>query len=239
MTSRTGINASFLRSINLFDGFSGEGIRLILDSLTIIKYQRYSVIYMQDEVTRGAFLVKKGLVKTTKLLHTGEECTLELFFPGEAFGLRALFGPGKQPSNALTIDPSNLLFLPYKILDSLGPDLLLLKSNIFHIMDERLRKLEERFSDLAYRSLPERLAALLLKLISRNAFETKTKPMLPLSQGEIASLIGSTRESVSTTLNHFKREGLLSLNRRKIQLEDINALRKTAGLRNTVKSIRR
>jgi CRP/FNR family cyclic AMP-dependent transcriptional regulator len=239
MSPRTVINAAFLRTISLLEGFSEDGFNIILDSLTIIRYQRQSVIYFQDEITRGAFLVKKGLVKTTKLLHTGEECTLELFFPGEAFGLRAFFGPGKQPSNALTIDPSSLFFLPYKILDSLGPDLLTLRTNIFHIMDERLRKLEDRFSDLAYRSLNERLAALLVKLISRNALETNKKPVLPLSQGEIASLVGSTRESVSTVLNHFKRKGLLSLKRRKIQVEDVNALRKTAGLRNNVKFTRR
>jgi len=239
MPTRTIGNSALLRKTSLFEGFSEEGIEIVLNSLTVMKYQRHSVIYIQDEITRGAYLVKKGLVKTTKLLQSGEECTLELFFPGEAFGLRAFFGPGKQPSNALTIDPASLLFLSHQILDSLGPDLLTLKTNIFHIMDERLRKLEDRFSDLAYRSLNERLAALLVKLISRSALETNKNLMLPLSQEEIASLIGSTRESVSTVLNHFKREGLLSLKRRKIQIEDVNALRKTAGIRNSVKSKRR
>jgi len=219
-----------MKKVPLFTGFSDKGISNIFDSLTVTRHPRYSVIYLQDEITRGAYLVKSGLVKTTKLLQSGEECTLELFFPGEAFGLRAIFGPNKQPSNAFTLDPSNLFFLPYKILDSLGPDFITLKTNIFHIMDERLRKLEDRFSDLAYKSLNERLAALLLKLISRNTLETNRNLVLPLSQGEIANLVGSTRESVSTTLNQFKREGLLSLKRRQIKLEDIDALREIAGL---------
>jgi len=233
MPPRTIKDTVFIGRTPLFNGFSDKGTTIILDSLTVSEYQRHSVIYLQNESTRGAFLVRNGLVKTTKLLQSGEECTLELFFPGEAFGLRAFFGPSKQPSNALTIDPSKLFFLPYKILDSLGPDLIKLKTNIFHIMDERLRKLEDRFSDLAYKSLKERLAALLVKLISRNTLRADSNRVLPLSQGEIAYLVGSTRESVSVTLNHFKREGLLSLKRRQIQLEDIEALRETAGLHNS------
>jgi CRP/FNR family transcriptional regulator len=97
-------------------------------------------------------------------------------------------------------------------------------------MDERLRKLEDRFSDLANMSLSERLAALLVKLSSRKTLEDNQKMVLPLSQWEIANLIGSTRESVSTALNHFKREGFLSLKRRHIQIEDIDALLEIAEL---------
>lgn len=218
----------------LFTRIPDRRISVLMNSIATIELPGYSVIYLQDEDTDGAYIVKSGLVKTTKLMHTGKECTLELFFPGEAFGLRALFGLKKRPSNALTLENSKLLFLPQREIESLGPDLITLRINVFDIMDERLRKLEDRFSDLANRSLRERLAVLLVKLSSKRTLEGGKEwdkgAVLPLSQLEVANLIGSTRESVSATLNQFKREGILSLKRRHIRIENIKELMEIAQL---------
>ncbi len=219
-----GVSKEYIRKLPLFKWFSGEGIERLVEALSIIELPRYSVIHIQDDYSDGAYIVRKGLVKTTKLLPSGKECTLDLFFPGEPFGLRALFGPSSRPSNALTIEPSILLFLPQKELGTLGADLVNLRNNVFQIVDEHLRSLENRFSDLAHRSLRERLAMLLVMLSSRLGRKNGDQPVLPLSQWELANLIGSTRESVSVTLNHFKREGLISLKRRHVRIEKIEGL---------------
>ena len=220
----------FVRGLKLFKFFSDEGFSQLINSFASIELPRYSIIFLQGDSATGSYVVHEGLVKSTKLLHSGEECTLELFFPGETFGLRAMFGPNTRPSNAVTLEPSELLFLPQKEIELRTEDLNHLRINAFAILDERLRKLEDRFGDLANRSLIERLASLLVKLSSRKPLSAGQKPVLPLSQWEIANLIGSTRESVSTTLNHFKRKGFLSLRRRQIQIETIEALREIADL---------
>lgn len=232
MHMETGVSKEYIRSLPLFKWFSGDGIDLILESISIIELPRYSVIHLQDDYSNGSYIVLKGLVKTTKLLRSGKECTLDLFFPGESFGLRALFGPNRRPSNALTIEHSRLIFLPQKELGRLGPDLVNLRNNVFQIVDERLRTLEDRFSDLAHKSLRERLAMLLVTLSSRLGRENGKNPVLPLSQWELANLIGSTRESVSVTLNLFKREGLIALRRRHVRIEDMVALQSIAELHN-------
>jgi CRP-like cAMP-binding protein len=85
----------FLKRVPLFKKFSDDGISTLISSFITIQLPRYAIIYLQNDSTDGSYIVKSGLVKTTKLLHSGEECTLELFFPGETFGMRALFGPNK------------------------------------------------------------------------------------------------------------------------------------------------
>jgi CRP/FNR family transcriptional regulator len=220
----------YLRHIPLFRGISAHGIAWLADTTNVIDLPGYTVIYLQDDFTDGAYIVQRGLVKTTKLLASGKEYTLELFFPGEAFGLRGLFGPNKRSSNALTIEPSTLFVFPERATTPLGPDLASLRINVFDIMEDRLRKLEDRVSDLAHRSLRERLANLLVTLSARLSPADGSKPALPLSQSELANLVGSTRESVSTVLNQFKKEGILSLKRRSLRIDNIGALLEIAEL---------
>jgi CRP/FNR family transcriptional regulator len=219
------------QQIPLFRGLSERGIARLLDTMNVIDLPGYAVIYLQDDFTDGAHIVRKGLVKTTKLLPSGKEYTLELFFRGEAFGLRGLFGPDRRSSNAFTIEPSSLFVLPERVIAPLGPDLARLRVNVFDLMEDRLRKLEDRVSDLAHRPLRERLANLLITLSRRLSPGDGSKPVLPLSQGELANLVGSTRESVSTLLNQFRKEGILFLKRRCLRIEDLDALLEIAEVR--------
>lgn len=220
-----------IRRLPLFSGFSSHGIEHIAGTIGIVDLPAYTVIYVQDDYTDGAYIVHRGLVKTTKLLPSGKEYTLELFFPGDAFGLRGLFGPNRRSSNALTIEPSTLFVLPERAIAQLGSDQTSLRTNVFDIMENRLRTLEDKVSALAHRPLRERLANLLVSLAGRLSSGESTKPVLPLSQWELANLVGSTRESVSTVLNQFKNEGILSLKRRFVRIEDTGALLEIAELR--------
>ena len=88
---------------------------------------------------------------------------------------------------------------------------------------KRLMQVESHLEDVAYKKLPERLAALLLELAEKNDTITGT------SHQALADRLGTYRETVSAILRTFKREGWVDLGYRRIRLLDVAALEVAAN----------
>ena len=88
---------------------------------------------------------------------------------------------------------------------------------------KRLMQVESHLEDVAYKKLPERLAALLLELADKNDTITGT------SHQALADRLGTYRETVSAILRTFKREGWVDLGYRRIRLLDVPALELAAN----------
>jgi CRP-like cAMP-binding protein len=98
------------------------------------------------------------------------------------------------------------------------------------VMINRRRELETKVEQLVFKDVGSKLAELLLRLGSEHGLEHKRGLVLGLkiTHQEMANLIGSTRETVSLTLSHFKRNGLIQTEGRKVILVDREALRSLA-----------
>ena len=84
-------------------------------------------------------------------------------------------------------------------------------------LGERLTSVESKLEEIAFKSIPARLASLLLRLADDEGDGTEVVGYTHQALGEI---LGTYRETVTQTLNDFKAEGLVDISRKRVQIVD-------------------
>ena len=92
------------------------------------------------------------------------------------------------------------------------------------LMCARLRRSDERMSEIAFFDLPSRLAKVLLEKVKESS-AARGNPRLSLSQSELAAMINGTRENVNRCLRDWQRRGIVEIRDRWIILAQEDALR--------------
>jgi CRP-like cAMP-binding protein len=151
-----------------------------------------------------------GTVRISLPTVRGREIILADLGPGEIFGEIALLDGRPRSANAMALTNCQLMILSRR-------DVLpFLESNpsaclkLMEILCARIRRSDERMSDIAFFNLPVRLAKILLTYQPQGRGATK----LSLSQSELAEMAGGTREKVNRCLRDWQRQGVLELKNR-------------------------
>ncbi len=168
------------------------------------------------------FTVRSGAFKTTVLNADGKQDIVGFYLPGELFGFDGI-SERKHQVTAQAIKTSSICEIPFEpLLRATGriPDLL---RQLFSLISEQtLPEAAIRLNHTAQ----QRLAAFLLSLSKRfkQCGYSETEFNLPMSREEIANYLGLAPETISRLLTHLYAEGILSINRRHIILNDLEQL---------------
>jgi len=151
-----------------------------------------------------------GTVRISLPAPKGREIILADLPAGELFGEIAMLDGKPRSANATALTNCELLvlerrdFLPFL---ERSPKACL---NLMQLLCERIRRSDERMSEIAFFDLPARLARVLLRYPAQG----RGPPRLSLSQRELAEMSGSTRENVNRCLRDWERHGILELKNR-------------------------
>jgi CRP/FNR family cyclic AMP-dependent transcriptional regulator len=194
--------------------------------------RRFASLYAEGSPAENMYFLESGLVKTFKRNEESKEIILEIVIPGELFGWQAL-GPERQCEVSAEILHEGIIHvIPREVIlqcCTARPDLWrLLAAALLNAKRQLERKIELLcLHDVEYRILY--FVGQLAETIGSVADDHARS--IPLSQGELASLIGATRETTSTTLNTLARRGLLRLGRRELTVPSMDVLRATTAER--------
>lgn len=231
-----------LRRVDLFRSVDGEALNRLTRLLRLREYKRGEVIYVisgnhHDHLERMYFLLK-GRVKITCVDDvTGKELLLQLIKHGEPFGLLDTVGNETTDLRATAMQASLIGYVPRedfdKLIDQAGAC-----SRLVKLIGERSVEVVARFEDLAFRSVPARLARVLLRLAHEFPAQRSCGVCIdvPLTQQEIANLIGARREVVSTHLTRLKRDGIIAFHKECICIHNYDALGTLAEERQNTQS---
>ncbi len=190
------------------------------------------MIFTPDEHADRIYLIMSGHVRLYMIHEGGKEISLALLGPGDIFGELALFVEVQRTRFAQAFDTVVLQFAPTdKFLENIKdrPDLIM---EIAAIISRRVIRAEMQIENLAYTSVPGRLHAVLLELVNRFGEPSDEGMIIPLrlSQQELASFAGTTRESCSVALRKLVRNGTIKLTKdRRIIVTDRGRLRAGMG----------
>jgi len=223
--------AWYLKKINLFKGMTEDEMQHLSRITFMRDYAKKEVIYFPGDKGDQVYLLKKGRVKISKISEEGKEITLVVLEPGEIFGEMALLGDSKRQTIAEVVEDVHLCIISRRDFEELiarRPDL---SMKITKLIGLRVRALESKIEDLAFRDVSSRLANLLLKLAEKHGKvqDNGIRINVKLTHYELGTLIGATRETTTMTLNEFKRDLLIDFHRRHIILQDKSGLRKRRG----------
>jgi CRP/FNR family transcriptional regulator len=203
----------------------------LVDSRRQGKFSRSAVIYGQGERATCVYYLESGLVKLTHRMENQREFLVRLVGAGELFGERVLLTGGYQDATAETLRESVVHEFPRdEFLETCRqrPEIW---RWVTELLARRLEEAEKRLKFISFYRVEQRILLVLsdLAAVFDQNGSAESNVLVPLSQSELASLVGATRETTSTTLNTLERRGLLRLGRRNLTIHSCRALRTAVG----------
>ena len=177
---------------------------------------RRSTLFAQGDKASALYFVEEGLVKLTRTNTSGGRLILSLFGPNDVLGEESfLEGPGGYYAEAECLTPSVVFKVPWATIRRViatHPELS--EAFLRHMLTSKMsfaRKVEL----LVLEDVETRILYYLQELAHLvKAGEEDSGHSLPITQLELADMVGATRETISTTLNHLERKGFVRLSRR-------------------------
>jgi CRP-like cAMP-binding protein len=222
----------YLKQCDLFRRLGPEEIARLEPLCRSRTFRRGEPIYLPADASDAAMVLAEGRVKIGALTSDGKQTILAFIEPGELFGeLEALDG-GPREEFAEAAEKSTVVLMPAEALRRLIEADPTLALSVTKLIGLRRRRIERRLKSLLFRSNRQRLVSLLLELADQYGQPSDEPPGIrlgiKLSHQDMASVIGSTRETVTVVLGELQSEGLVNIGRRKIVLSDLSMLEKAA-----------
>lgn len=214
-----------LRNVLFLAGLSDPELEALAGSLERCAFGKGQVIFHQGDPGQAMYIIETGRVRIFVLSETGQELSVNIYGPGETFGELALLDG--QPRSAGAIAMTDTVTQALRRADFLRyvethPRVAL---RIIEVLSARLRYTTTYAESLAFLPVQGRVATKLLELADRHGVRVAGQALeLWLTQAELASLVGATRESVNQALRAYREQGLIAVERQKIILLDRRGL---------------
>jgi CRP/FNR family cyclic AMP-dependent transcriptional regulator len=189
-----------------------------------------SPIYLPSDLADGVLLLTEGRVRICSTNEEGKRAILSYVDPGELFGELSLLGDVVRDELAEAVERSQVILMPRDEIQRVMQGNARLTLGITKLVGLRRQRIERRLKSLLFRSVGQRLADLLLELAERygKAAEIGVVIDLRLSHQEMASAIGSTRESVTLLLGEWTAAGIVAKQRNRVTILALERLRRLA-----------
>lgn len=176
--------------------------------------RRRSPLYLSYD---RLYQIQSGRVKISRVSTEGREVILDFVEPGELFGEMEVLD-AHQDTTAEALEDSRVMAIPRRRLEALLLERPELAIRFARLVALRRNRAETRLLTLAYNTVPRRLGNVLLQLCRRYGTPHPRGSLLRirLSQKELGSLIGASREIVNLTLSDFRQKGLVEVSRSQI-----------------------
>ena len=189
-------------------------------SSTVNDVNRRRTIYRPGDQADCLYAIASGRIKLSRRDHaTAREAVIDILPTGALFGESALYSQAEARENcAMAYENARLLKFPAgDFRDAMVEDRELYDYT-FRLIGQRREQAERRIADFALDAIPARLGKLLAEFSDRYGINETDGVLIdiPLPHREIASLLGSTRESVTVRLNAMRRAGTIDFVKRKI-----------------------
>lgn len=213
------------------DLITNEGVRKVVLS------RRAAPIYSSGAPATHVYFLDSGLVKLERAADPDREILVTVIASGDIFGEQAITGQGVFTSSARVLESGIAWSIPaetfQRFCDRRPEAWRLVVQHLLQRNDELERKIEH----LCHSDVKDRLVFYLEELARLTPSHDVAGSVIHISQNELASLVGATRETTSTTLNSLARKGLISLGHRTVMIPSLETLREGGSAPRAARSI--
>jgi len=221
----------FLKPIALFAELTDGELMALSRDLAQRAFRQGEIIFEQGDPGQVLYLVETGQVRIFVQDADGQETGVNICGPGDVFGELAVIDENPRSASAMAMQDTVLYVLTRDLFREhlrRSPQLAL---NFMRTLSVRVRYSTQQMNSLAMRDVPTRLARKLLELAQQyGVVEPKgVRIRLALTQSDLASAVGATRESTNKALGAFRRQGLVLVEQGNLTILDPEALRDLAS----------
>lgn len=190
-----------------------------------LTFKKGKLIFYEQGIPTGIFLVKSGRAKIYKTGIYGKDQIFYIYKKGDLFGYHALLANEKYEDSCEALEDCEVLFISRENIEHLLESIQKLKLLFLQNMSHEFGVLVNTITILAQKPLRERLALYLLILDERYSDEEDQNSKINLPREDLANIIGTTRESLGRLLKDFKEEGLIVIDKRTIEITNFEKLK--------------
>lgn len=218
----------FLEKINLLKGLSMPEMQEVAGKTTMSSTGKGEYIYFPEDPSKVVFFLKEGRVKLGSYSDDGKEIIKTVLYPGEIFGELAVVGQEKRRDFAVSLDDDvTICAMKVEDLKELMTDHPTLNMEMTRTMGERLMNVERKMESLIFKDARTRIIELIKEMANKYGKKVGEETLLKhkLTHQDLANLTATSRQTVTITLNELKEQDLLYMERGKLLIRDINALK--------------
>lgn len=192
-------------------------------------FKKGHTIYHEGNRITGSYCVLNGIIKIYKTGNEGKEQIIKFAKTGDIIGFRSVLSNELACTSAEVLEDSQLCFIPSEILISLIRTNGNFSLDIIQLACRELGEANEYLTDIAQKTVRERLAEVLLKLKETFSADSTGYLQITLTREDLANMVGTATESVIRLLSEFKQEKIIDLQGRKIKILQLSALQRISG----------
>ncbi len=215
-----------LDTTELFAALPEGVLSSLREQATVRTYERNQLVFGQGDPSAELFVVQSGRIAIAERAPDGRESVLAVLEEGSLFGELPLFDDAPRSADARALVESEVIVLGYALVRTVLEEHPQALWYVVRLLTQRLRATNEALADAVFLDVPARTAKRLLELAGE-ADEFK----LPVTQEELAAMVGASRERVNKALALFTRLGWLEMKgRSRYRFVDRAALEDRANL---------
>lgn len=215
-----------LAKVPIFSGLAENELTFLAQRAVPRQYSAGELIFAEGEPCLGLYVVESGHVRIFKSSSGGREHVLSIEGPGSSVAELPVFDGGDYPASVAATDDATLLFISKQDFQALCLTHPQVALKVLRVVGSRLRRLVGIIEELSFTTVRHRLASFLLRQAQQAGKRKKDgiELLLPASNQEFASQIGTVRELVSRNLSRLQAAGVLEVDGRNVRILDLKAL---------------
>jgi CRP/FNR family transcriptional regulator, cyclic AMP receptor protein len=204
-----------LRASDLFRHFEAEALESVVAASTVVRYERNERLFGEGDAASELYVVCSGRVAIANRSPDGRESVMALMEAGDLFGDMSLFDGEGRSADARALEPCEVVLVPYPPVLRLFESRPTLLWEVVAFLSRRLRATDSALADAVFLDVTGRTAKRLLELAGE-----QDEFVLPVTQEELAAMVGASRERVNKALSAFVRLGWIAQADRRYHITD-------------------
>ncbi|MBS3966269.1 MAG: Crp/Fnr family transcriptional regulator [Truepera sp.] len=217
---------AFLRQVPLFKDVPQRAIDIAAEAMQLRSFEAGSTLFREGDTGEALYILVSGLVKVSKVDLDGHEKTLAIFQSSEVLGEMALLSEDQRSATALALSKVEALVLYRDDFLKLLTNYPIINLNLTSTLAQRLRGMSDEAQVLSYKDAQGRVAYVLLRLYRGGVLEFNKggQAVVRLTHQELASLAGTSRETVTRALKVLEDEGVIQTRPKEVLISDPDGL---------------
>lgn len=208
----------------MFASFDSADLNVLNHHKSCSYYKKNQALFLEGSIPRGVYCLNEGKVKIFTRGDEGKEQIIHISGSGEVIGYRSMFSGDPYKVTASTLEDSNICFIAKEDFLNMLDSNITLRNNIMKELSKELGDRAVFITNLAQKTVRERLAFSLVML--DNIYKDE---MINLSREDLANFVGTATETLIRLLKEFKDDKLIEIHTRKIEVLNVEKLIHVSG----------
>jgi CRP-like cAMP-binding protein len=209
------VDLELLRETELFAELDDDALRQVGSAARSRELRRGDILFLVDAVPEHLYVVEDGRIAITNKSDDGRESVFALMERGELFGELGLLDGLSRSAEARALEPSQVIEIPYTPIRKAFEERPELLWGVVALLAGRLRSMDTQLADSVFLDVTGRTAKRLLELAGES-----DEFQLPITQEELAGMVGASRERVNKAIASFVRLGWIDQADRRYRILD-------------------